>query len=185
MHKQLKLFLAANSFFVLAMGMFGPIYAIFVQKIGGDIIAAGTAWAVFMIISGLGIMLMGSIQDKIKKDKPFVVTGYVLESLGFLGYYFVSNVTQLFLVQVLLGIGVVIKTPAYDSFYTKYLEKGKFASQWAAWEATWYIVTGIAALIGAVLAKIFSFKILFLIMFFTSLIGLFLAIQLKEKENEH
>lgn len=169
---------------MLAIGMFGPIYAIFVQRIGGDILAAGTAWSIFMIISGVGIILMGNIQDKMKKDKPFIILGYTLESLGFLGYFFVSNVKQLFLLQVLLGIATVLKTPAYDSFYTKYLEKGKFASQWAAWEAVWYIATGIAALIGAVLAKLFDFKILFLVMFLTSLIGLLLSTQLKEK-NEH
>lgn len=184
MHKQLKLFLILNSFFVFAMGMFGPIYAIYVQNIGGDILSAGTAWAIFMIISGVGILVMGKVQDKIKNDKPAIMLGYALEALGFLGYFFVSNVKQLFLVQVLLGVGTVIKTPAYDSFYTKYLEKGKFASQWAAWEAVWYIVTGIAALAGALLVKLFSFKFLFLVMFGVSLTGLFLSMQLKEK-NEH
>jgi len=181
MHKQLKLFLTVNSFFVLATGMLGPIYAIFVQQVGGDILAAGTAWAIFMITSGIGILFMGKLQDKIKRDKPVILIGYALMSLAFLGYFFVSNVMQLFLVQVLLGISIVVLTPAYDSFYTKYLEKGKFASQWAAWEGIWYLVTGIAALVGAFLAKVFSFKTLFLVMFFTSLIGLFLSIKLKEK----
>ena len=184
MHKQQKLFLTTNSFFVLAFGMFGPIYAIFVQKIGGDILAAGTAWAVFMIISGVGILLTGNILDRLKRDKPAIILGCALESLAFLGYFLVSNITQLFLAQVLLGISAVIKVPAYDSFYTKYLEKGKFGSQWAAWEGLGYIVYGIAAVIGAFLAKIFGFKILFLIMFFISLIGLFLSTQLKEK-NAH
>lgn len=183
MHRQLKLFLTATSFFALAIGMFGPIYAIFVQKIGGDLLAAGTAWSIFMIISGAGILLMGKLQDRVKKDKPAMIFGYSLMSLAFLGYYFVSNVTQLFLVQVLLGISTVLATPAHDSFYTKYLERGKFASQWAAWEAAWYIVTGVAALIGALLVELFNFKILFLVMFFTSLTGLVIVTQLKEKNE--
>ena len=184
MHKQLKLFLTAHSFFGLAAGMFYPIYAIYVQRIGGDLLDAGTAWSIFMIISGVGILFMGKIQDKLKHDKSVMILGYLTMSLAFLGYYFVSNVNQLFLVQVILGISTVIVTPAHDSFYTKYLEKGKFASQWAAWEATWFIVTGIAAVTGAFLAKMFDFKILFLVMFFTSLVGLFLSTLLKEKEDE-
>ncbi len=182
MHKQLKLFLAVDSFFVLAAGMLGPINAIFVNEIGGDVLAAGASWAIFMLVSGIGILLMGRIQDKIKKDKLIIIIGYAMRSLGFLGYFFVSNIIQLFLVQVLLGISTVVLTPAYDSFYTKYLEKGKFASQWAAWESMWYIVSGSAALIGAFLVKIFSFKILFLIMFFLSLIGLMMAVNLKERK---
>lgn len=182
MHKQLKLFLGVDSLFVLAAGMLGPIYAIFVQKIGGDILAAGSAWAIFMLVSGIGIFLMGKIQDKIKKDKPIIILGYAIRSLGFLGYFFVSNVIQLFIVQLLLGISTMVITPAYDSFYTKYLEKGKFASQWAAWEGMWYSISGVAALVGAFLAKIFGFKVLFLVMFFLSLIGLIMATKLKEKK---
>ena len=183
MHRQIKLFLAVQSFFALASGMFGPIYAIFVQNIGGDLLSAGGAWSIFMIVSGVGILLMGQLQDKIKNDKPAMLLGYSLMSLSFLGYYFVANVTQLFLVQILLGIGTVITTPARDSFYTRYLEKGKFASQWSAWEATWFIVAGIAALIGGFLTKLYSFKILFLVMFFTSLIGMFFVMQLREKDD--
>lgn len=183
MHKQLKLFLAANSFFVFAIGMLGPIYAIYVQEIGGDILDAGTAWAIFMITSGVGILFMGKVQDKIKKDKAVMVTGYALWSIGILGYFFVSSVAQLFLLQVVIGISSVILTPAVDSFYTKYLERGKFASQWAAWEATWHIVTGMAALAGAFLVKMFSFKILFLVMFLISLMGLVISTQLKEKDE--
>ena len=170
------------SFFGIAFGMFGPIYAIYVQKIGGDILAVGAAWAIFMITSGVGILLMGRLQDKIKNDKITIIIGNALTSLAYLGYFFVANVTQLFLVQLLLGISMVIKTPASDSFYTKYLEKEKFASQWAAWESLWYITAGGAAVIGAYLVKMFDFKVLFLVMFFISLIGLFLSIQLKEKK---
>lgn len=170
------------SFFGIAIGMFGPIYAIYVQRIGGGVLEAGAAWAIFMIISGVGIYLMGHIQDKIKNDKPAIIIGNALTSLAYLGYFFVSNVIQLYLVQILLGLSTVIKTPAYDSFYTKYLEKGRFASQWAAWESLWYITAGIAALIGAFLVKIFDFKILFLVMFAISFIGTILSIQLKEKK---
>ena len=180
MHKQLKLFLVANSFFLLAAGMLGPIYALFVKEIGGGILVAGSSWAIFMIVSGLGIFIMGKIQDNMKKDKPVIITGYALESLGFLGYFFVSDVIHLFIVQFLLGISMVIQVPVFDSFYTKYLEKGRFASQWSAWEGLYFTITGVAALVGAFLVEIFGFKILFLIMFFLSLIGLIMATQLKE-----
>jgi len=182
MHKQLKIFLVVLSFFILAGGMFGPIYAIFVVDIGGDILVAGTAWAIFMIVSGIGIFIMGKIQDKLKRDKPIIISGYTLISLGFLAYFFVSNTTQLFLVQILLGLGTMVVVPARDSFYTKYLEKGKIASQWAAWESLWYILGGIAAILGSFFAKIFGFKALFLLMFLLSLVGLVVATQIVDKK---
>ena len=180
MHKQLKIFLISFSFLVFAIGMFGPIYAIYVDDIGGDIIDVGTAWSIFSIISGLGIFIMGKFQDRIKKDRFMIILGNILTSVAFLLYYFVSNVTELFMVQFLLGVSTVIRIPAADSFYTKYLEKGKFASQWAAWEALYYTVSGIAALVGAFVVKIFSFRHLFLVMFVLSLINTFLSLLLKE-----
>ena len=184
MHKQLKLYLTMFSFFVLGEAMLGPIYAIFVKNIGGDILEAGIAWSIFMLISGIGIYLMGKIQDRIKKYTKFIITGYCLTSLGFLGYYFVSNVIQLFLIQVILGFGTVIVVPARDTFYTNYIDKKKLASEWAAWESLWFIISGIAALAGAFIANLLGFKFLFLTMFFLSLIGLVIATQLKDK-NEH
>ena len=182
MHKQMKLFLIANSFFVLSMGMLGPIYAIFVKHLGGDVLDAGISWSAFMITSGLGMLLVGKIQDNLKKEKLMISVGYSLQSLAFLGYFFVSNMTQLYIVQIILGISLMIQLPVLNLFYTGYLEDGKFASQWGTWGGINFIITGIAALIGGFLVKLFSFKALFLAMFFTSLIGLLLSTQLKEKK---
>ncbi|MBI2523544.1 MFS transporter [Candidatus Woesearchaeota archaeon] len=178
----MKLFLISNSFFVLAMGMLGPIYAIFVKQIGGDVMDAGISWSAFTITSGLGMLFIGKIQDTLKKEKMMITLGYSLQSLAFLGYYFVSNMAQLYIMQIILGISIMVQLPVFNSFYTKYLEDGKFASQWAAWGGINFIITGIAALVGGFLVKIFSFKTLFLVMFLTSLIGLLLSMQLKEKK---
>lgn len=183
MHKEIMLFLGATSFFEFAMGMLGPIYAIYVQNIGGDILAVGTAWSIFMIVSGVGIYFMGQIEDRIKNDRKEIILGYVIMSIGLLGYIFVSNIYQLFVIQVILGISTVISTPAKDSFYTKYLDKGKYDSEWAAWEGSWYTVTGLAALGGAYLVKVYNFQILFVVMFVLSIVGLILIIQLKDKNE--
>lgn len=181
MHKQLRLFLFADGIYALAFGMLGPIYAVFVQRIGGDILEAGAAWAIFMIVSGVGMLFMGKLQDKLSRDKSVLVVGYALRSLGFLGYYFVSNVPQMFILQVFLGLSVVIISPATYSFYAKYVDSKKLAFQWIAWESTWFILQGIAALIGSFLASLFGFKTLFLVMFVFSLISLAIATQLKEE----
>ena len=184
MHKQLKLFLFAEGFYASAFGMLGPIYAVFVQDIGGDILEAGVAWALFMIVSGIGMFSMGKLQDRISKDKLFLVVGYIMRSLGFLGYYFVSNITQMFVLQVFLGITVVIISPATYSFYAKHVDNKKLASQWAVWEGMWYMVQGFAAVIGSFLASIYSFKTLFLVMFATSLFSMVIATQLKEERRD-
>src|SRR3989344_2292908 len=182
MHKQLRLFLVVDGIYALAFGMLGPIYAVFVQQIGGDILEAGTAWAIFMISSGIGIFLMGKLQDRISKDKLFLVAGYAMRSLGFLGYYFVSNVTQMFVLQILLGLSVVIISPATYSFYSKHVNSKKRAFEWSLWEGMWYIAQGSGALAGGFLASLYGFKTLFLAMFGYSIVSLIIATQLRESE---
>jgi len=191
MHKQLKLFLVADGFYALAFGMLAPIYAVFVERIGGDILEAGTAWAIFMIVSGIGLLFMGKLQDKISKDKIVLVAGYALRSFALLGYYFVSNIAQMFMLQIFLGLSVVVILPATYSFYSRYVDSKKLAFQWIAWDSTWFILQGIAALIGSFLASLYGFKTLFLVMFAISLFSLVIATQLKEGpkglelKNEH
>ena len=161
--------------------MLGPLYGIYIKNIGGDVLDAGSAWAIFMIISGIGMMIMGKIQDKLKREKLFIIIGYCLQSFVFLCYIFVSNVAQLYIIQILLGISMTIQLPALNSFYTKYLDKGKYAFEWAAWEGMYFTISGIGAFIGGIIVKLYSFVYFFVIMFVLSLIGLAVAFQLKEK----
>ena len=49
MQRKLKILLFASALFMLAGGLFGPIYAVFVEEIGGDLLTAGGAYAAFSI----------------------------------------------------------------------------------------------------------------------------------------
>lgn len=55
---------------------------------------------------------------------------------------------DLFLVQMIFGIGKAIETPAFDEVYSKHLDHGKFASEWGLWDSTTYITFGISGVIG-------------------------------------
>jgi MFS family permease len=179
MNRVLKIFLLTQSILIFGAGMMGPIYAIFVQEIGGDILVAGASGSVFLIVTGAGIYVMGRIQDLIR-EKPVILGGYLMSSLAILGYAFVSNPLQLFAVQILLGLACAVATPGIDAWYTKLLDRGKFASQWAAWESVYYIAGGTAALLGSFLAGIYGFRMLFYTMFVISLAGTVMILKVPE-----
>ncbi len=170
-----KYLLISESLYEFAAGLFGPIYAVFVEKIGGDILTAGWAWALFAITSGITLYAMGKLEDKIKKDELIVFIGFILASIGFLGYIFISEPWHLFLVQVILGFGWAFGTPAIDTLYSKNLERRNMDSEWGTWEASMRIVQGISAFVGAIIAFTFGFKILFLIMFILSIIPVYIV----------
>lgn len=175
MKKWLRILLFSDFFILLAAGMLTPIYAIFVEEIGGDILAASGAWALFTFTSGFLIWLFGKWEDKTKHLEKMVFWGYLIRCIAFLGYFFVANKYQLFGIQILLGIGMATSLPAYDSLYSKLLSKGKYASEWGTWEGVNLMAAAAAAIIGGVIANFFGFKILFLVMFASGLIGLIIS----------
>jgi MFS family permease len=178
MNKTLKLLLAANVFFIVAAGLIGPIYALFVEEIGGDYLAAGSAYAAFSIAAGGLMFFISRWEDHVKHKEKLVVGGWALSCVGFFSYGLVQNPSQLVVVQAILGIAMAVTTPAYDAMYSEYLDKGKFASEWGLWETTYYIVTAFAALFGGAIVQAWGFPTLFNLMFLSSLVGLALSVLL-------
>jgi len=183
MKKELRTLLLASALFSLAGGLFGPIYAIFVEEIGGDLLAAGGAYSAFAIAAGVLIFFISRWEDHIKHQEKLVIAGFILSCLGFLGYLFIRSPIDLFIVQIIFGIGEAVGTPAYDGLYSKHLDKGRFVSEWGLWESLHYIIIGAAAAMGGVTASLYGFRFLFTIMFGLSIIGLVVSMLLISRKH--
>jgi hypothetical protein len=177
----LRILLITDACFIFAAGLFGPIYAIFVERIGGDLLDAGWAWAAFTLTSGIVIFLLSRWEDRVVHYEQLIIGGYTLRSIAVFGYLLVSSPAHLLAVQTLIGLGLALSSPAYDALYSKSLEKGREAAQWGDWEAMDYIVSALAAIIGSAIATAFGFPALFFLMFLISLAGVFVSIMLIPK----
>lgn len=171
MKNGLKILIGADAFGNLALGMIGPIYALFVQNIGGDILDIGWAYFVFTFTSGLVLYLISHWENRIIHKERLVVIGYLINALGCILYFFATTQAMLLVVQIVLGIGVAIVSPAFDAVYSHFVNSKKEASDWGAWEAMGYFVAAIGAVVGSMIVKFFGFKILFIAMSIAALIG--------------
>ena len=160
----LKILLVTNGIILLAGAMLGPIYALFVEKIGGNILDAGITGAVFALTAGITTIISGRYADKIKENELIIVFGYFLLGIGFFLYSKVNSVGTLLLVPVLIGFGEAIYAPAFDSVYTKHIKKGTAGKLWGLWEGMDYFVTAGGAVAGGFIVFKFGFNALFLIM---------------------
>jgi len=167
----LRTLLIAQGFLIAAFAMFSPIYAIFVEKIGGGILAASSSVAAFSIATGIMVYIISRWENHVKHLNKMVRIAYALSAMGFLGYVFVQNITQFILVQILLGLSVAIRAPALDTLYSRHTDRKKGVSEWGNWESMVYIVSALAALVGGYIAKTFGFNALFFIMFLCSAIS--------------
>jgi len=163
-NRALRVLLATNALILVAAAMLGPIYALFVEEIGGDLLDASLTGGTFALAAGVATIISGRFSDRIERNELIVVVGYCLMGTGFLLYTAVDSIWFLLLVQSLIGFGEAIYAPAFDSLYTKHIAAHKVGRGWGAWEATNYFSAAAGALIGGLIATSFGFPALFIIM---------------------
>lgn len=177
-NRALRVILTTNIFVLIASAMLGPIYAVYVDGIGGDILDAGVAAALFAVAAGVTSLVSGRFADKVKRKHVLVGAGYLLTGVGFLGYIFVDSVWQLFAVQVFIGLVQASYEPVFDGLYTKFIGNVKRASsRWSLWEAGNYFSIAIGSVAGAAIVAYTNFATMFVAMAaFCFISGLYLLV---------
>lgn len=179
MKKRLRLLLLGDAWFNLAIGMLGPIYALYVAEIGGDLLDASWAHFVYMISAGVTLYFVGLWENRIQHKYRLIIVAYGLTGIGSICYIFVYNQLTLLLTQIVLGLAYALLAPAFDTLYATYTTKKNATGEWGLYEAMSYIVTALAAIIGGYLTHLFGFNALFLTMCAFSIFGMITAMHLK------
>ena len=163
-NKVLRLLLLTNGFVLLAGAMLGPIYALFVEDIGGDLLDASLAGTLFALAGGLTVLLSGKYADRLARPEDVMSAGYLFLASGFFAYLFAGSVWHILIIQAILGFGEAIYSPAYNAIYSRHLDKHHEAAEWGLWEAMAYFVAAGGAIAGGYIATFLSFQGLFGIM---------------------
>lgn len=186
MQKQyLRLLIAAYSISTFSQGILAPIYAFFVENIGGGILETSFAVAIFSIVSGTCTILIYQTKSSRIYQKEFLCFGWLLWVASVVMYFFVQNIYMLFLTEVLSALGSAISNPAYDAEYSK-LTMHDLSGGWAMNEGVSTIFYGIACLSGGVIGSYFGFNVLLLFMTLLASISFFMILyySLEEKSQE-
>lgn len=159
-----KILLLGANIWYFGEGMMGPLFAVFAEKVGGDILDITWAWATYLIITGIMYILVGRLLNGKPYKEKIMVLGYALNAIFTFSYLYVSSPVQLFMVQAGLGISEAIGTPAWDSLYAKNLSEDMDAYAWGLSTGQSQIVTGVAFGIGGLITHFISFRVLFITM---------------------
>lgn len=161
--KQEKILLYGSALWCLGEGMLGPLFAIFGERVGGNILDISWAWAVYLIVMGALVMVIGNYSDKAHKNK-IMVCGYALNAIFTFCYLLVSAPFHLFLVQAGLGVAAALAVPTWLSLYARFENKRHDGFTWGLSSGLDKIVTGIAMILGGLIVTYFSFTVLFITM---------------------
>jgi len=176
--RTVKILLLGANIWYFGEGMMGPLFAIFAQKVGGDILDITWAWATYLVVTGIFYILIGKLLNNKSYKTKVMVFGYIFNALLTFGYLFVDSPFKLLLVQVGLGIAEAIGTPAWDALYAKNLDHNSDSYAWGLSTGQSQIVTGIAFAVGGVITHFISFNALFITMGFIQITAAIVTSQL-------
>jgi len=169
-----RLLLKISFLVTFAEAMLVPIYAAFTEKIGGSILDAGIAFAVFSMATGGAVVLIGTRSWFQHHIKTFLMLGFVMSAACDVSYIFVSNKWELFGAQVVAGFATGLIEPTWDALFTDDIEHSS-AKHWSIWAGGTHLVTGAAALLGGIIVAASSFRTLFLTMAAIDALALIIA----------
>jgi hypothetical protein len=164
LNKTTKILLISSSLWYFGEGLFGPLFAVYAEKIGGDLLDITWAWAAYLIATGIFYVIVGKFINKSNYKKQVMIFGYGLNALLTFGYIFVHNTQQLFMIQIGLGIAEALSAPIWDSLFAKNLEDNSNTFHWSLANGHPHFVSGIAIAIGGLIANFISFEALFITM---------------------
>lgn len=159
----------ADLIFFTAAGLITPIMAVFyVNDINnGSIALAGLVTAIFWVTKSAVQVPVSLYADNHKgehDDFAIMVVGYIIAALTPLCYFlFVTEIWQVYLVEVIHGIGYGMMVPTYLAMFTRHIDRQRENFEWTLHSNAVGLGYAAAAALGGVMADRFGFRPMFLV----------------------
>lgn len=164
-------------------GLLTPIFAIYIMGsvMGGSILSVGAAATIYELTKSFVQIPVSKYTDKEAgnvREFNMLVFGSAIITAVPLFYLAITDISQLFLVQFILGIGNGLCYPGWMAIFTKFADKGYEGYCWSLYNTYTTISIALAAVTGAYIAENFGFRAVFYLMFFFSLLSTFLILNM-------
>ncbi len=179
--------LIASDFMVWASSnLLAPIFAIFITNTikGASLETIGFAASIYFIVKAICEIPAGVLIDKNrhkKFDLYLTVLGTVMTGLIYFSYNYITTIPMLFLAQGALGLSAAICYPGWYSMFTNHIDKEKEAFEWSLYDVSMGVGISLASAIGATVADLWGFGILFNSLGVLTLLGAVLLLSIKGK----
>ncbi|MDP3792637.1 MAG: MFS transporter [bacterium] len=174
----------------MGLGLFGPIFAIFITKqiAGGSIEVVGFAAGITQIFKVILQIPIAKYLDKNHgeyDDFYSMILGGALISLAPFLYLMASQISHIYLIQALYGVGLAFLVPPWYAIFSRHLDKLHENIEWSFESVSIGIATAASAAIGGIVANRFGFHTVFIVAGILSFFSIFNQLKiykdLKEK----
>jgi predicted MFS family arabinose efflux permease len=182
MHRNIKLLLTASILIHAGANLLAPIYAIFIEEIGGTLLDAGIAVGIYALMKGVFYFLLDRVDETKFSKRLMMFSGYAIMALCYVAYLFAELPIHVFAIQGVLSFGETVINPSWSAVIATSLEEGKERHIYSHFYGYRSIFEGIAAIVGGMFAMQFGFDLLFGIMAGFAIMSACLALFIEEAE---
>lgn len=162
MRRQLTLIVTLSFLSSLGVGLLGPIYPLFVlNRFSASVVDVGLLLTVFGLSSALFKIISGKMVD-IYDEKRIFLIGVILGAGSSLAYMFVSNIIQLYLLELISGISCALEDPARLVMISDLSGRKKRGLIFGISESAYELAGSLATLIAAIIVSNFGFESIFI-----------------------
>lgn len=180
MHKNIKLLLTASILIHAGANLLAPIYAIFIEEIGGTLLDAGIAVGIYALMKGVFYFALDKVDEEKVSKRMMMFTGYSIMGMCYVAYIFADAPIHVFAIQGVLSLGETVINPSWSAVIATSLEEGKERHIYSHFYGYRSIFEGIAAILGGLFAMQFGFDLVFGIMAGFAIMSAFLSLLVKE-----
>lgn len=164
MNKTLSTLYIYNGIFILASGLFGPLYAVYLQGLGASVQTISISWSLFLISTTICTVFVARFGDRMRHKKYLLLGGFLIRALVWILYIFVDSIAMLLLLQIMLGIGEALGSPVYSSLVAEHLDRGMHIREYSQMSIIFTFASAMGALLGGFIVVLFGFTTLFICM---------------------
>lgn len=181
----IKILIISDFLIIGSYQLFSPIFAIFItDKIDGDIKTVGFASAIYLVSKSLSEIPVGVYIDRTKSEKDDLwatIMGTLITAVVIFAYIFINSVTQLYILQIILGFGTAVSFPGWYSIFTRHIDKGKEAFEWSLYDVLLGLGMAGSAAVGGVIATAYGFDVLYTCVGILTIMGALLLLLIRNK----
>ena len=180
-NKVVRVLILSDFTILFAVGLFAPIFAIFITKQiqGGGLEVVGLAATTYWVARALTTVPFSRYMDRTDGERDefyFMFIGSILLSIISLLFIVSSKPWHSYILQAINGFVNSMAVPGWRILFTNHIDKGKVGYEWSVEDVAIGTGTALSAYIGSIIAKNFGFDTLFIVVSIMGLIGSFILL---------
>lgn len=174
MNRTMKLLMLSDIFVLTGFGLIQPILAIYINNggvSGGSMLSAGLASALFLFTKSMVQLPFGRYVDDQPGKTKWLILGTLLMALVPVIYVTAHSIFQVYLAEMIYGLGSGLAYPTWLGLWSANLDKGRESFQWSVYSTSTGLGTAATGAAGAAVASLVGFSATFILAGLLCLLG--------------